>query len=112
MIELSEEMNMVALLDAENEMAAQALNKADVGAVGTDGVMGDDDLEMGALRLELREKPPAGVELIVVCGRSVLLGDDLRNAGNDFLALRMNDGCTERLEVIGSLAPGGLLLET
>jgi hypothetical protein len=112
LIELSEEMNVVALLDAENEMVAQVLNEADERAVGADGIMGDDDLEMGVLRLELREKPPAGVEPIVVFCRPILLGDDLRNEGNDFLALQMNDGCTDRLEVTGSLAPGGLLLET
>jgi hypothetical protein len=100
LIELSEQMSVVALFDVENEMIAQILNEPDAGTVGADGIMGEDDLQMGMLCVQLGEKAPASIELTVVLGRAGLLGDDFRNEWNHLFELRMNNGRTEHLQVV------------
>ena len=103
-IKVSEQVAMVGFLDRKNEVVAMVLEKANIWAVGTDPVLGHNDLEMGMFLPEFDEASPAGIELtIVLCG-AVLAGDDLGNQGDHFFSFRMDQGGSQHLKRIGNLA--------
>jgi len=92
LIEVGEQVSMVRVLHSEDKMVTVFLEEADVGTVGTDRVLGYNDLEMGMFRPEFGEESPAGIEFTVVFQRTVLARDDLGNQGDHFLAFRMDQG--------------------
>lgn len=62
LIESSEKIAVIAVLDPENEVVAKVHHKTAAGTIGTDNVVGENKIDMRVLLMTLREKPPAGLK--------------------------------------------------
>ena len=67
-VKVSKQMGVVGFFDCQYEMIAQPFEEQDIWAVGADGVLSYDDLEMWMFLAKFGEQSPAGVDLTVVFG--------------------------------------------
>jgi len=92
--QILEQERVIAWLDADDVAGAGRAEVAQVRGVGGQGVLDDDDREVGMLLAELFEPAAGGIPLAVVLGLAVLLDNGLRGQRDDLLEVGMDLGFT------------------
>src|SRR3954453_12997686 len=104
-----EEERVIARLDPDNEAGTGRAEVAQVGSVGGQSVLDDDDGELGMLLAKLFQPAAGGIALAVVLGLAVLLDDRLGGEREDFLEVGMDQGGSQQLMRIGEAAAAMVL---
>ncbi len=100
-IGLLEQKLMVTGLDTKNETQVQRLEFSYMWGVAAQGVFGDDDRKMGVFVAELPPETLRGIPLTILLVAAVLLADHLGTEGNDLPFVRVDNGCSIHLLVVG-----------
>jgi hypothetical protein len=108
LVELLEQVPVVAFFDPQDEVAAAIQQVADVRRVGTQGVLGDDDWQVRVVLAEPFQPATGGIGhpkgRAVVLGLAVLHLDRLGGQGDDFREVRVDEDRAEHLVVVGNVA--------
>src|SRR6516225_8900869 len=98
---LLEQIGVITLFDTENVVTPVVVQGLDVGRIGTQGVFGDDKLEMRMILAQLGDEAFGSIALAIVFLRTVLLHNRLRHQWNHFMKIRMDDRRAQYLVIIG-----------
>ena len=74
--------DMVSRLDAQNKAHIQRLQQANMRGIGREGILNDDDFEMGVFPTDRQQQAFSRVAFAVVLGRSILPSNRLGPAGS------------------------------
>src|SRR5207253_1397304 len=109
--EVLEQKDVVAGLDANDVMHAGRAQVTQVGGVGAEAILDDDDGQVGMFLTKLLQPAAAGVALAVVLGVAVGIDDRLRRQRDDLLEVGMDQGGAQQLMGIGDAAAAMVLLQ-
>ena len=85
-----EQKSVVAWLDADDVVRAGTAQVVQVRGVGAEGVLDDDNGQVGMLLAKVLQPAAGGIALAVVLGVAVLVDDRFGRQRNDFLEIRMD----------------------
>ena len=86
LVSLFEEEGMIAGFNRKDEAAVEALEGSNVGSVGTEGIFGHDELDMGVVASQDLDTTAGGVAFAVVFGVAVFSSDHFVSKGDHGLA--------------------------
>src|SRR5207247_86187 len=92
-----EEKGVVAGLDADDVMHVGVAQVVEVGGVGAESVLDDDDGQVGMLLAKLFQPAAGGIAFAVVLGVAVLIDDRFGRQRDHFFAVGMDQGGAEQL---------------
>jgi hypothetical protein len=101
---LLEQIGMISCFDSEDIMTAIIVQGLDVRGIGTQGVFGDNELEMRVILAQLGDEAFGGIALAIVFRRAVLLHNRFGHQRNHFTKIGMDDRGGQHLVRIGDLA--------
>jgi hypothetical protein len=81
LVGLSEEEDVIAGFHRKDEAAVEALEGFNVGSVGTEGIFGHDELDMGVVGSQALDTTTGGVPFAVVFGVAVFSSDHFGGKG-------------------------------
>ena len=110
-LHLLEQIGMISFFDAENVVAPVVVQGLDMGGIGTQGVCGDDKLEMGMILAQLGDEAFSSIAFAIIFLRAVLLHNWLRHQRNHFTKIRMDDRRSQHLMIRGDRAVAVFLVQ-
>ena len=103
---------MIAFFDPEDRVTTVIVEGLDVGGIGTQGVFGDDELEMRVILASLGNEAFGGMAFTIIFLRAILFDNRFGHEWNHFTLVWMDDRCTQHLVVVGDRPVSVLLLKT
>jgi len=82
---------VISFFEAKDEVASVLNEVPDMGSIGAEAILGQDDLQVRVVLPEFFEPSSTGVALTVVFVVAVMFEDGLRGQGYDLFSVRMDD---------------------
>ena len=82
-----------------------------MGGIGTQGVFGDDKLEMGVILAQLGDEAFRSIAFAIIFRRAVLLHNRLRHQRNHCTKIRMDERRAQHLVIRGDRAVAVFLVQ-
>jgi len=104
-----EQEGVVAGFDADDVTHTGVGQVAEVGSVGAQSVLDDNDRQVGMLLAKAFQPAARGVAFAIILGGAVLLDDRLGRQRDDLLEVGMHEGSAQHLVMIGDAAAAMVL---
>ena len=111
-LHLLEHIGMITFFDPEDRVTSIVMQGCDVGSIGTQGVFGDDELEMRVILAQFGHEAFGGMAFAIVFLRAVLLDNGFRHERNHCTKIRMDDRCAQHLVRVGDRPVAVFLVQT
>ena len=88
---------MVALLGPKDIVQSVVLQELDVRSIGTQAVLGEDELEVRVVLAEFNDKPFGGMAFTIIFVSNIVFHDRFRHQRNHDTHIWVNDGGDQHL---------------